>query len=745
MVRNFFRISHLTLSLFALAAFSGCSSDSDDLGDVCLPDPECVGCVADGDCCQFSLNCGPGRICNQIEAELYDPERDEDICIRVVCDTSADCDAGKVCGRDKLCRAPICQTDSECSGGELCLAGTCQSAPSSEQVASCTVVTRDSALSSGASLTLTAVATNQNGATIGGIDFEWSSSADGVVAVDGNTATGGATQGTAVLTAQPAGTTISCGGEVSIANFPAVAATETRVVVVQDGVGTPVDQAEVIVATATDVVTATTTADGTVTVAVTGTDIRSVTVVKDGWELLTVVEPGVNDIYIPLPKIPDTTVAGGFRGLMDLSQLSAADIQVGFVGPAIPSNVLDFGVEELVGDLLTTEIRAPEVGLDIVEDLPGGLLLALGAQRFTETTEKCLGAEPGPLDLGCYLARAPAGPTATWALGGQLRLGDITGLINELSGLLGGSGDADIPISDILTGVIPLLRRLSHGINASLVTEEFPKIDGQADFARYVRDDIALTQGLSILASVGVPDLPTVGSGNCAAGAVMVTGSNLPGRGLIPLGLSAGLAKATDDCQVAGVSEAFGSGTDDIPDGRMALSMATPHSGIEGTQTFMLLVALDIDQLIADAGVGFQASAIINRVSRVDTEQTLTGEYLPYPTGALDTGAAQLNLTSPVTDLTMTRAEVINGDQTWIVYAPATATVQLPDVPEGRSVLANASSAVVITMKMRSDVRYEDVWRFASGSSLEQLFDTVDAFVVSDCPSGDDSAPCRTE
>ena len=335
MVRNFYRnTSSLTFALLiATAAWTGCSSsDSDDNGpnNSCVSDPSCIGCADEGDCCEFSLNCGPGQICNQPTEDLFDDTKDENICIRVICDTNQDCDPGRICGPDKLCRAPICQNNDDCSGANVCVSGTCQAAPDVSAVASCAVSTRDSALSTGGTLTLGAVAKNSAGQTLGRVTFTWASSDTNVVAVSEDVATGGATGGTATLTAGVGG--VNCSGDVNVTNFAAVATGTVRVVVVEDGVGAPVADADVILATSEAVATASTAADGSATFTEEAGSVTSVTVEKDGWQLFTIIAPGASDILIPLPRDNDNTVAGGVKGNLDLSLTRNADIRFGFAG-----------------------------------------------------------------------------------------------------------------------------------------------------------------------------------------------------------------------------------------------------------------------------------------------------------------------------------------------------------------------------------------------------------------------------
>ncbi len=776
MVKDLNRYSSgLTMTLAVAAVLAGCSGDSDSLNNgSCLPQDPCDSCVPDGECCEVSANCAPGRICNRPVSEFFDETQPLTVCIQVTCDSTADCEDGEVCGRDKQCRVPICQVNGECTGGQICIDGACQAAPTSAQVASCAVVTPDVTLSTGGTASLTAVASDVNGAPLIGISFDWTSSDANVVSVSGRVATAEAAGGTARITASPAGSAVACEGDVAITNVSSVSAGSTRVVVAQDGVGVPVGDASVTVTTAAGAQTAMTAANGAVTFQLLPGEVTSVTVEKEGFKLFTVIEPGVDDVFIPLPATVTTTSAGGFRGSLDLSQVSAGEVKFAFVGPGIPTNVLDFGGEELLGDIFPTEIEVPLPDLTIDEPVPlsGGVILALGTDdstQFTEVPERCIGATPGIESLGCYVTRAPPGLTAGWAIGGQIPLLELTPLVAELTPILTGADISEVPLAEILPDILPFLTRFNHGLEARLNIESFPKVraDGSngscadptipnfdevciADFSQYQPQDLTLTQGFDILASVGVPSLPVATSGNCSSGAIMAIGANLEGRGLIPLGVSAGLAKGPTDCQVAGVAAPFGTTLDrvseDIPDGRMPLSMATPHSGLEGSQLLVVLIALDIDGLIASSGAGFQVAAIINRVDRIDTDQTnVTGTFLPYPEGTVNKATAQVNFTSSLVGTTVTRAEISRGDQSWLVYAPAAANIDLSGIQAGQSIISNATGAVILTVDMQDGVSYSDVWRVASGRTLDRLFDNVDGFVVSDCPENDATAACQLQ
>jgi hypothetical protein len=713
-----------------------------------LSDPDCLGCQELGECCLSSNNCPVATICNLPSEPLFDSSSPEGVCLQVTCERDADCQAPKVCSLERICKNPVCQVDADCSAGDVCIGGACTAAPNAADVASCEVTTRDAALTQGSTLDLAAVARNENGAALAGVQFAWSSSDENVVSVSGDTATGGSAQGTATLTASVQGGSATCTGEVQVVNYPPVAGSDARVVVVTDGEGTPVQDATVEI-DAGGAQTATTDATGAATFTGVSGSIASVTVSAQGYQYLTVIQPGSNDIFIPLPREPDTTRVGGFRGVVDISDASRGDIQLGFVGPALPSNLLDFGLESLVGDFIPTEVDAPELGLELTGmdavDLPGGLMAALGNRRFTADATRCQGAMPGMGEIGCFLARAPEGRTAGWALAGQLRLRDVTSIATTLSDALGGGDDEELPIGDILVAVLPLLSNLNHAIAASLDITHNPTQNGEADFGQYTQQNLTASQELGVLSVVDVPDLPGP-SGDCADAAVILAGANLEGRGLVPLGITAGLDTLSDmdspDCQVAGVTEAFGSGSADTADGQMALALAPLHSGAEGSETFLLLVAADIDRLLSEDG--FQATAIVERTPNgVQPTQRVSGSYLELPTGTVDGAGRTVSLDAAVTGATLNRYELQGNDQTWLVYAPSSVTsVTLPDVMGPSEVTQNLSDAYILSMSM--DGQFSEVFEFGSGKTLDRLFDTITGFSVQQCAESS-TAGCQIQ
>ncbi len=721
-----------------LLVAAGCGSDTDDGegSNRCgYADPECLGCAPLGGCCLATVNCPVATICNLPGEPLFNPRAEEGACLKVTCESNADCDAPEICTLEKLCRTPVCQVDANCTGGDVCIAGSCTARPDPNTVSACTLTTRGATLREGARLPLSATAQAAGGAPLPGIAFTFESSAPGVVSVDGTSALGGAEAGEAVITARAG--SVACEGQAAIRNQAAGAVTEVRVAVVSDVTGAPVVGATVRLEGAAPA-TATTDGSGLARFeAQTGLP-GSVSVTAPGFQIVTIVEPGTREIFLPLPREPVTDQAGGFRGILDISRTNRGDIQLGFAGPALPSNLLDFGLDALVGDLIPTEIDAPELGLELTGmdavSLPGGLVLSLGNRRFTAdgAGSRCQGATPGAGQLGCYVANAPEGLTAAWALGGQLRLSAVTGIASTLSDAFGDGGE-DLPIGDILVSVLPLLRSLNHAIAASLDVSWAPKVNGASDFTRFQRVDLEASQPLGVLSVVNVPNLPGP-TGACAGAAVLLAGANLPGRGLVPLGITAGLDALTPDgprdCRISGVPEAFGSGSANTQDGQMALSMAPLHSGAEGSELFLLLVAADIDQLLSDDG--FQATALVQRApSGVSAEQRIDGSFLPLPTGTLRSGERRIEV-APVEGATLNRYEVQGGGRTWLIYAPSTATsIDLPQVDGSDAVLADPTAAYLLGMGMEG--RFSEVFEVGSGRTLDRLLDTITSFSVQQC------------
>lgn len=758
--------SALCCALLTTLTVSGCSKDEDP-PPVSNCEPNEVGCAAEGEMCFFSINCPAGNICNKTTDELYDADKAADTCVKVVCASDSECTAPKTCSLERICEAPVCQNNNDCSGGNICSGGACVPPANAADVASCTVVTPSGAIRQGATLELAAVARNANGVVLPSIRFTWASSNPNAVAVAEEVATGGTMNGAAELTAKVLGNeSVTCGRSVTLNNFATLAAGEVRVVLVADDNGQPVDGAEVTLIAGGNPTTQTTGADGSTTFAGVGGAAESITVIKTGWQYISVISPP-NDVFLPVPRFLDRTKAGGFRGSIDISAARRGDVKLGIAGPSLPSNLLDFEFESLIGDFINTTIDAPELGLNNENvDLPGGVVFALGSKKFTDDSAgantRCQGQAPTEDELGCYVARAPAGPRAAWTLAGRLTLASVSQIAGTLTSAFGGGGTEDLPIGDILTKVLPLLRSLNHGINAGLVIEEFPKVNVagqngncadpnlpdyddkcQGDFSRYQQISLAASQRLAIDSAVTVPTLPRSADGSYADGVVVISAAITEGRGMVPLGLSAGLDVLEDetaDGRVAGVEKPFGEQSQKLDDGEVPLTMAPPHSGVEGSKIAMVAIAIDQGAISGDGGVQF--SGIVRFVDRIDAQSSFgNASFLAAPTGTVDVATARFTPTAAVAGAGIVRIELGRGANTWLVYAPAGATpIEFPNVARARADIVGAGMDAYI-QAVRSTTPFADVFTFGSGKNLDRAIEQIEGFVVQQCVSTAGS-PC---
>jgi len=761
--------SALALSV-ALAA--GC-------GETTTPAVVCGGTsnvlCADGEKCAFSGDCVVGSVCNTTDDPYFDAAQPDSVCVRLVCAGATDCKDGKVCTRERICQVPACQADSECSGGNICSGGKCNPAPNAADVASCTVLTPSGAIRQGAVVKLAAVARNQNGVALPGIRFTWASSAPTVVGVTGVDATGAAMSGSAELTAvvadKPA---VTCDRLVRFENFATLTAGDARVVLVSEDNGAAIDGATVTLFSGGQPTVVQSGANGAAAFPGVAGTIESVTVVKAGHQYVTVMSPGTKDIYLPIPRKADVTKAGGFRGAVDVSQTRKGALKLGIVATAIPTNLLNLDFASILGDSLPTVINAPQLGLmNQMVDLPGGIVFGLGNERFTvdkaAANVRCQNLDPPADSIGCYVSQAPEGPGIAWTLAGRLKLQDVASIAGKLAGAFGGGAGMDLPIGDILSSVLPLLRTLRHGINAGLNTPVFPKVDVvtgmpstacmdpntvdyktkcRGDFSKYAPITLSAATPLAINSAVRIPTLPRQADQTYADGVVVLSAAITDSRGLVPLGFTAGLdttAKTqTADGKINGVEKPFGQFSEKLADGLVPLTTAVPHSGIEGAKLALVGVALDPNSLGGDTGI--QLSGLVKYVTSFGEQADFgSAEFLGFPSGTFNAGAATFNGTIPA-GTAVTRIEVGKNEKKWLIYVPGGMNiVTLPDVAGAKmDILGGAGTPSVYLQLVRTTTPFKDVFEFGSGKNLDKAIELIEGFVIQQCTT-DPMASCKIQ
>ena len=694
-------------------------------GGTCQTDPDCASCAPDGQCCYFSINCQPGSICNTPDDNYYDPTKPQDVCVRVICTDDTDCDPNESCGLTGLCEPNACQNDVDCPAGTICIGGACRAPRPTSLATQCDVVSRRIVLTSQVSARAEAVVRDVEDRALAEMQVTWRSSNPAVATVgpDGQV-TAGTQNGQAELQAEVAG--IACSGAVQIYTLEPINRSTVRVTAVWSDDGAAVDAASVTVLSGQRL-EGRTNAEGTVSFQ-SANPAESVTVQADPTHV-TVLQPGTRDIVISVPR-PTWPQAGGLQGAVGVSSIERADVWMGQVGAAMRSQIADVGRWPLfTQELFETHINAPELGLDDVVDMSGSMLWGLGTRNFSENPERCGAAMVGPDDVGCYTVTIPKGVQAAWTLTGALKLSEVTGFANELSGVLSG----DVPGEQGLMGFVQLGRKLTHGVDPYVRITHAARVPTSPStdcsdplFAGYLRQcrpdyesfsshHLELGASQDILSVVALPTLPTLSAQGCASYASVTLAADLGPRGLVPLGIGGALDSEDEttpgDCQVAGASTPFGPQSSPLNDGEIALSAAPLHNGLEGYPLRLIAVA----SLPGDEDT-VARSLLIRSLPSVPTRLNVLAQaaFPAPPEGALDAANRRVSVQAGSADFV--RLELTQGRRLWVVHAPNAQSIELPDVPVPQAIMQNADAFIITALHGAS---YGSTYGASSATRLE--------------------------
>lgn len=681
-------------------------------------DPNCIGCRAEGQSCSFSVNCQPGAICNDPGDELFDPASPSGVCLTVVCQDDRSCRAPKRCGLDGLCHEPACQTDRECSAPERCIAGRCDGSPR-PAIASCRVILPRPALALGATEHAAIVSFAASGAVVAKKQGALLSSTPTVAEAGPQGAIVGRSPGLAEIGAMVDG--ISCASAPLL-----VVASRPSVVVFEAESGAPIALARVD-------------ADGALSV----TDARGIAEVPASPRWLTVSAAGRESLSIEAPpelsliplvraRAPDLTA--GARGVLRPSTRRRGDAQLGLVGHALG---LDATRSRRVLRSWTCPVErvvfnAPELGFDNMEVLfPEGEVFGLGSRVLSNGPGRCA-STPGAGEA-CYHARAGApGLGALWAMGGNLRLAEISSLAAELfaSTACTGTGEFGAPFE--------LLARRDHAAvavveasggarnplvgSASCLDPTAPSFEAACAplYTAFAPVDLSLEVEQSILADVEVSAF----TADPCGGEVLVTAAvELIGRGAVPLGMRAArLGPQGGQCVSEAFPKPFGAESQPGLPGHVPLSAASPHGGLEDGRLMLLAHAISADALPSD-GTGSD-SLVFEHVG------ALARQMRPFR-APIDLGPVLLDRTAAVLRGVVlagayVRTSVHTPSGSWTVWARAADQIQLPPVRE-RSLLNGATFAEVSVLE--APVSFESLFDGQSAWLSRGLF-TVDRGAV---------------
>lgn len=714
----------------------------------------------DGASCTFSGDCAVGSICNITNDTFFDPAFPQDTCRRLVCASDGECPAGQQCSLARMCQPAVCQHSGECAAGQQCRAGMCGAPGVLSPSASCRVATSDVVLRVPGRVALEALVQEAGGALVAEVPLVWQSSAPAVVRVsDQEGVVVGA--GVAELSARlPSG--VVCAGVVRAVVLGELPGDQVRVVVVDARDGRALAGATVSVVRGAAVQEAQTDASGQVVLPGGSEPVASVTVQAAGRETLSVLEPGGRDLLLPLEPAPDPVARGGIRGGVDLATLPRGDFRIGLVGAALPADLSRFRLSNLFGDVVSTPINAPQLGLMNTElMLPGGAMLGLGNERFTDdlasTNLRCQSVVVGGQRLGCFVTQLPAGPGLGWVVAARLKLQDVA----SVAGRIASAGGLGGPLLDSALLMMPLMRGAYLGVTPPLDVTAVPRVDVdtglpsarcsdpatpaddshcRSDFARYAEVPMAATAKPQLQTVLSLPVLPATRDGRGSEGVVLLAAASLPQRGWLPLGIDGvrtetqGTSGLTDR-----VEKPFGQFSEALEPGQVPLQSALAHSGLEGRPKVVVAVAYDQGQRDAEgrprADMGARYSGLVTPVTRLDRELNLRGRaFVRYAGGTFDRmrGVYTSNLPG---DVSLVRLELSDGARGWRIYAPpGRSTLTLPPLAGPRQVLAGTPRVSV--QLVRGRFVYRDLLRGGSGEGLRELPSLTEAFSSETCGRG---------
>lgn len=738
------------LALLAAATFGvacggngGGNGDECEEGEVKCDDGLCHECCDDLDCTEEEW-CNEDYVCELICMEAgEDCSKDPAACCEglacdiftnecmTACETDADCASRTEIPfyEDLLCKNGACDfdhctIDNQCPGGQVCFNGDCVTKPSCEDIDSCAVLPASAVTQQGTVTSFSATAYLTSGALAPGMTFEWASDDDTIASVAGGEVTGGAATGTAVITATVSGCTVSC--DATVSNYGAVAGGETRVVVVDELGGFPVEGATVTVGAEAP---ATTDAQGVATVAVELSEGNpaDITVSKLEYNYVSLRAVESNDVIVHMTELyhiddftadPPTEQAGGIRGTFDFNLVPCeeghtCDVLIGLGGLSIPGNLVNLNLDLLIGGMIVTDIELG--GTSETIPLPAGLTLALNTTAFK----------------GSYTPTGVPGSRVAWGLGGKL---DLSTLIDMLGPVISGGGE-DIDVGSIVASLLPLFGDFYTAMVPNVNINPIPKVEDVdnidddedtthvPDYDNFPELNMALKVGMEKQVSITAPTLPANPAGGYYYdGVIVLAGVIVRGAGLVPLGISAGLDSTSEEDQADGVIDA-----------PIVVKVADVAGRIPESQVQRVVVALalNVSGLMGDGDQGLQLGGQVHFLDDFSGSVSLD-EFVTPAVGTYDDATRTLSMTEvPATSYHQVIFSAGNEINWHVIGEWAAGDYTLPDAPAAGD---RAKDASFISIQLADGLTFQDIAAFNS-TNLADLVEVVESFVFSEVPS----------
>ncbi len=566
--------------LLSALALAGCSKNANpttnDAGS-CDPntDPTCV--VVE---CADDVDCGPVAQWQCIDQK----------CV-VSCATKADClthtakfgagdpapvpgcDSGLGCNCDaRACVPQACTSDDECTG-QVCKSGKC--VPADNALDHCEITPGYQVAHLNQPLKYTVVAYSKDGAPLllGANAFTWTAVGTALEQVSGSTFKGKTdTAGVAQESVKAAAKGVECTAKAMV--FGDVPNGEVRVVVVDERTGRPVTGATVVV----NNVTISETNIGGVFSSSVGSGNIEVGVFHSDFSYVSILGTTARDFYIPLRRNP-TDKRGGYKGTF--TNFPSSQIAFGIAASSIPGTLTELQFNVLLGASEPASIPVPSASNPTPVDLPTGIMLGINGSN-ARTGYKVQG-EAGVCANEAKTLAGLCGTRTAWGLMGQLPYDAVGKFIS-------GASSGQMPsMGSVLSTVAPYFKRFSSSVVRDVEFDLVDQLSGVPDYTKFATRDMTADVALTVKQVVQVPDLKP---GMDAA--IILAGTLVPGRGIVPLGLTA--ASDTNDVitvpngKLIGIEDDGSGKTHD--DSKLPLRLAPNHHGTEGSRYTVATLAI---------------------------------------------------------------------------------------------------------------------------------------------------------
>lgn len=615
--------------------------------------------------CANDRDCEGGSVCDKEEDGDGIPTADdpEGVCIKVFCISDDDCEdpVNEKCDSRRGFCIPrnLCEPGdpNACpTEGDKCIyeggLPICKAPPAAT---ACNLAPSPAYVVAGGTVQLEGVGTGAGNKLVPQTTFTWSVTGGGSIDAAG-VYTAGATAGAATVTGTTENGGATCTATVNV--LAAAADADLRIVVIDQATRAPLANSKVAVRTGAGTTSAVTAADGSATFAGAAA-AAAVSIFPDAHQWHTILNPP-DDVIMYTSPVPAADVAvDGIKGAFNFDNVHTdGDIRLGLAGTAINPAITDLNFNTIIGESIDTPIEIEGItdGEQIVP-LPEGLIIGLGDTDFK----------------GSYSSiNDKAGPSVGWALAGQVKLSQIGDIIGSVAG-----DTENINAGAILAAVLPFFAKFDHAIVTGLDFDPAARQAGDPNFDTVEMKPETL---LALDSTFEMPTLPCApgalegnactgdvfklevgeestivtacpnplpAGGTCeavspfATGAVILTGTVIPGIGLVPLGISAGLDDTSEDGNnFDGILEQ----SEDATPGEVLMDFAPPHDGIEGNLYMTVAIALDINSITSTDDIG---ASIVTQVSRSlpKTGNSFNNAFLQSQGGTFTPAAGTFALT----------------------------------------------------------------------------------------------------